>query len=169
MTAWGLNRKAGGKSMKNQRTRRAQLIFVLLFITAIVILGQSLQAQDDQSPKTQFPGPSIVKMDSPDAQPFRASAMEFTQAFNRGDASGIAALLTPDCDYDDEAGNIYHGRQQIMKEYADFFSRNPGAKMEIHIDSIRQISPDAAIEDGTATVMLPKGPSSASQYLVVHV
>ncbi len=81
---------------------------------------------------------------------FRASAEEFVAAFNKGDAKQIGAFWTPDCEYVDETGRIFKGRDAIEKEYAAFFAANPGLKMENSISSIKVIGGHSAIEDGAA-------------------
>jgi uncharacterized protein (TIGR02246 family) len=105
-----------------------------------------------------------------DEAAIRANAAKFTEAFNRGDAKSIAALWTTNGEYVDDLGRNYVGREAIEKGYADFFATNPGAKLNLTIDSIRVLSEQAAIEDGQAILESPtEDTSTSSKYSVVHV
>ena len=82
----------------------------------------------------------------------RASADEFTSAFNKGDAKAVAALWTPDGTETDEQGTIFKGRQAIEAEYAKLFKARPDARIQIEVHSIDFPAPNVAVEDGVATV-----------------
>lgn len=100
----------------------------------------------------------------------RAAAESFQKAFDAGDANALAAMWTAEGEYLTEDGRRVAGRDAIEKEYADFFKQNKGARMTLHIDSIRLLSSDTAIEDGTASLSeSATGPPTMSRYSVVHV
>ena len=71
----------------------------------------------------------------------------------------MASLWTKDGEYIDEAGHKFEGRDAIEKEYAAFFAAQPGAKINVVIDSLRLASETTAIEDGRTVVEL--GPNSS--------
>ena len=103
-------------------------------------------------------------------QAIRTSAQQFVDAFNKGDALAIAALWTEDGEFIDEQGIRTVGRQAIEKRYADFFANNQGAKIEIAINAIQQVSPDTAIEDGHSQVTLPsRAPTTIGDYMTLHI
>ena len=98
------------------------------------------------------------------------SSKAFVAAFDRGDAKAVAALWTEDGEYVDEAGSVFRGRQAIEQEYARFFAENPGAKLKMVVDSLRLLGPQAAIEDGHASLdPPPPGAPGAAKYSAVHV
>ncbi len=100
----------------------------------------------------------------------REAARTFVEAFNRGDAKAVAEHWTVDGDYVDEIGQRFQGRAAIQQEYETFFADNPGVKIELVIDSIKQLSSDTAIEDGRAAIgPFPSGPPAFSRYTVVHI
>ena len=100
----------------------------------------------------------------------RATADAFIRAFNRGDAKAVAALWTPNGTFADDRGEIFKGRQTIENQYASFFKAQPGAKIEIAIQSIDLAAPGMAVEDGVATVITKGGAApTASRYTAVHV
>ena len=107
---------------------------------------------------------------SKDEAAVRATADAFIKAFNRGDAKAVAALWTPNGTLADDRGEIFKGRETIENQYASFFKAQPGAKIEIAIQSIDFPTPGMAIEDGVATVVTKRGgPPTASRYTAVHV
>jgi uncharacterized protein (TIGR02246 family) len=74
--------------------------------------------------------------DKADDAAIRATADAFIKAFSHGDAKTIAALWTPNGTFADERGEIFKGRETIERQYASFFKAQPGAKIEIAIQSI---------------------------------
>ncbi|MGE3244006.1 MAG: SgcJ/EcaC family oxidoreductase [Pirellulales bacterium] len=100
----------------------------------------------------------------------RASSDAFIKVFDAGDAKAVAALWTPDGTLVDAGGETFAGRAAIEAAYTEFFQANPGAKMQVVIDSVRMLGRDAAIEEGQATVSLPSGDTSGpARYTAVHV
>ena len=82
----------------------------------------------------------------------RSTAEAFTSAFNKGDAKAIAALWTTDCEYVDETGRIFRGRDAIEKEYAAFFAAHTKVQIETSVSSLKMFGDKAAAEDGTSIV-----------------
>lgn len=106
---------------------------------------------------------------SPDLVAIRDTSQLFVSAFNKQDASAIAALWTEDGEYVDAAGHVIVGRGEIEKDYQEFFAANPDANIEIVIDSLRLLSSDTAIEDGRASVDSPgSNAGEFTPYTVVH-
>jgi uncharacterized protein (TIGR02246 family) len=94
----------------------------------------------------------------------------FVEAFQKGDASAVAAFWVPDGDYTNQTGHQLKGRKAIETAFKAFFSENKGVKVQIESDSLRFVTPDVAIEDGTTTVATPDaGPPSRARYTIVHV
>jgi uncharacterized protein (TIGR02246 family) len=107
---------------------------------------------------------------SSDLAAIRASSEAFIAAFNEKDAKAVAALWTEDGDCIDDTGKRFLGRAEIEKVYVQFFKEHPGSKMKIIIDSLRLLSPEAAIEDGYAILdPVPPGPPAINKYTAVHV
>jgi uncharacterized protein (TIGR02246 family) len=105
----------------------------------------------------------------PGEKDIRATAEAFVSAFNKGDPKAVASLWTAQCEYVDSDGQVFRGREAIEKEYAAFFAKNPGVKMEVSVASIKMIADTAAIEDGTVIVKNPHGRLiSGSHYTALH-
>ena len=100
----------------------------------------------------------------------RQGSRAFEAAFAQGDAAAIAAMWTEDGDYIDEDGQVFAGREAIQQAYAEFAAENKGTRIRLVIDSLRLLSPEAAIEDGRAILdPAPRGAPAASKYTAVHV
>jgi uncharacterized protein (TIGR02246 family) len=100
----------------------------------------------------------------------RATADDFSNAFNRADAKALAALWTENGSLADDGGQIFRGRKAIEDQYAAFFKEHPGLRMEIAVKSIEFPAADVAVEDGVAQAVDKNGDSpAASRYTAVHV
>jgi uncharacterized protein (TIGR02246 family) len=98
------------------------------------------------------------------------NAEAFVEAFHKGDAKALAAFWAPDGDYTDQTGRQLKGREAIEKAFQGFFADNKGLKLRIDIASLRFVTPDTAVEDGTTSVIPPDGgPPSRARYTIVHV
>jgi uncharacterized protein (TIGR02246 family) len=105
-----------------------------------------------------------------DEAAIRESVASYTAAFNKHDAKALAATWSPEAVYTNPvSGEEVTGREQIERQFAGVFAGLKGAKLDTKIDSIRFVSPNVAIENGTATVTGADGKSSASTYTAVHV
>src|ERR1700736_3939556 len=94
----------------------------------------------------------------------------FVEAFHKGDAKAVAAFWAPDGDYIDHTGLELKGRAAIEKALAAMFAANKGLKVRIDGASLRFVTPDVAIEDGTTEVFPPGGGSpSKARFTNVHV
>jgi uncharacterized protein (TIGR02246 family) len=104
-----------------------------------------------------------------DEQAIRQSAENFLAAYDRGDATAVAAHWAKDGEYTIGQQTV-KGREAIAKLYAAFLRAHPGSKMDIKIDSIRVLAPTVALEQGTAAIRNSANePPSASSYSVVHL
>jgi uncharacterized protein (TIGR02246 family) len=108
--------------------------------------------------------------DAKDKAVLQRNGEAFVEAFHKGDANALAAFWTADGDYTDEIGHHIKGREAIEKVFAAYFSEHKGLKLRINSDSLRFVTPDVAIEDGTTEVIPPDGaPPSRARYTIVHV
>jgi uncharacterized protein (TIGR02246 family) len=104
------------------------------------------------------------------ATEIRATATAFVKAFNRGDATAIAALWTADGSAADADGTIYKGRKAIEEQYAKLFKLHPDARVAVGVKSIEFPAPGVALEDGISQIEAQHaGPAEVSRYSAVHV
>lgn len=105
-----------------------------------------------------------------DEATIRGGAAAFTKAYNARDAKAVAALFAVDADSVDEEGTPVRGRDAIEADYTELFSDGVERTIDIKTESLRFITPDVAIEDGTfAVTPEPPGPPCDRKYAAVHV
>jgi uncharacterized protein (TIGR02246 family) len=105
-----------------------------------------------------------------DEATIRANAAKYVESYNRRNSKTMASMWSPDAVYiDDETGEKAVGHDAIAKQLDEEFAGSEDAKLSIHIDSIDFVSPNVAIEKGTAEVTYAKHPPEKSTYSAVHV
>ncbi|MEQ9407654.1 MAG: nuclear transport factor 2 family protein [Fuerstiella sp.] len=141
-----------------------------MFLTAAILtlLTQVVFSHDTVSETADRTAPSSSSASDADRNAIRVQSGAFVAAFNRHDAKAVAALWTEDGEYIDDTGHRFAGREEIEQGYADLFSGNPIAKIEITVESIRILSGVTAIEDGSAVNVPVSGVSGVSHYTAVH-
>ncbi len=137
-----------------------RLSIIALVLALANLAGAGEPAKEPASHKAQSPAELAV----------RKAASDFDQAFNSGNADKVAGLWAVDAEYIDEDGQRYVGRDVIKKEYANFFSANPHAKISSVTDSVRMIDDTTAVEDGRAMIQPPPaGTPGSSRYTALYV
>jgi uncharacterized protein (TIGR02246 family) len=96
-------------------------------------------------------------------------AQQYEEAYNKGDAKTLARFYSEDADYTDPDGAEVKGREAMQKLLADNFQQNPGAKLSIQTEEVKQLSPDVKVSRGIATVTLANGAAEATRYTAVRV
>lgn len=116
------------------------------------------------------PPKPVEANDEADEQAIRASAAEFVKAYNSHDAKAAAALFALKAEVIDETGHLVKGREAIEADFAAMFKQFPQASTKIDVDSVRILTPNIAVEEGTMRAApVPKGPENVSGYVAVHV
>jgi len=99
----------------------------------------------------------------------------YVSAFNARDAEKLASLWSPEGVYisrrsaaDSQASQVT-GRAALTEEFTALFDESADVRLEVATESIEFISPNVALERGTATVLRPDGPPEATDYRVVYV
>jgi uncharacterized protein (TIGR02246 family) len=115
--------------------------------------------------------PNVCSADqAEDEAAIRKSDEAYVEAYNKRDAKALAALWSPEAVYiDPETGDEAVGREEIEKEFAATFEALKDAKLEIEVGSIRFLSPNVAIENGTARIIYPEGEPDESSYAALFV
>lgn len=136
----------------------------LLVGLAVSQLSLTHPVQSQESPPAKKLGKDA------ELEGLKASADAFEKAFNAKDAKAIGAQFIENAEAVDEDGNILEGRAAIEARFADLFKDSPKARISVEVTSLRQLTPDVAVEDGFSTTTLdPNEPGSRSPYTVVHV
>ncbi len=137
----------------------------------IVASGSNSQLFGQESARAGAAPSSAAKpQPTPDELTVVGSVAKFRDAFNRGDAAAIANLWIPNGEYVDEDGTHFVGREALQAEFAKFFAAHPGAKIQVSVDSLRQVTEGMAIEDGHSSIdPPPAGAPASGKYTAVHV
>jgi uncharacterized protein (TIGR02246 family) len=100
----------------------------------------------------------------------RAAAASYVDAFNKHDAEAVAAHWSPDAVYlIQSTGEEVVGRAAIAKQFAALFKEQPQSKLEVVVTSVQFVSPNVAIEHGTARTLAPNAPPEETEYSAVNV
>jgi uncharacterized protein (TIGR02246 family) len=114
--------------------------------------------------------PAALADQAADESNLRQAVAEYVAAFNKGDAKALAELWSPEAVYTDPAsGEQVVGREAIEQQFASIFESDAGAKLTATTESIEFVSPNVAIEKGTAVVESPNAEPENSQYAAVYV
>ena len=94
----------------------------------------------------------------------------YVKAFNKHDAKALADAWSPDAVYlNRTTGDEVTGRAAIAEEFTAVFKAQPEVKLELSVQSIRFVSPNVAIEEGSATTLAPKAEPEEEEYSAVYV
>ncbi len=105
-----------------------------------------------------------------DEAAIRKSDDAYVEAYNKHDAKALATLWSLEAVYvDPETGDEAVGREEIEKEFAETFEGLKDAKLEIDVQSIKFLSPNVAVESGTARTVRPKEEPDVSTYSALFV
>lgn len=105
-----------------------------------------------------------------DEAAIRNNAAKYVEAYNRRDSKTMASMWSPDAVYTDSStGERVVGRDAIAKQLDHAFAGAEDAKLKVNISSIDFVSPNVAIEKGTAEASYAKSPTEKTEYSAVHV
>lgn len=107
---------------------------------------------------------------SPDEVNIRESITRFVELYNSHKANEVAELYAIDARMTFRDGTEINGREEIAKSLAAAFAETPTCAISVVVDSIRFLTPDVAVEEGT-TQDFPDGATQTSRnrYVVLHV
>lgn len=107
---------------------------------------------------------------SADEAAIRKTAAAYAEAFNKHDAKALADLWSPDAVYlNRTTGEEAVGRAAITEQFTALFKEQPEMKLEINVTSIQFISPNVAVEHGTAKLLGPNAVPEEIEYSAVDV
>lgn len=135
---------------RNAACRSTQSLWWLVASAAVfLVLCTTATAQQTVAPPAPRP---------PDAAAIaeiRAAIGTYKDAVERGDGTALAALWMPNGDIIDDEGRVLNGRDAVGEITT---TDTDSARSDIHIEetSLRLLTADVAIEDGTVTVTPPR-------------
>jgi uncharacterized protein (TIGR02246 family) len=102
-----------------------------------------------------------------DVRAIRTAGQEYASALGRGDLSAIRQMWTPDGDYIDASGQRFKAKEMIVEHRAASAPNSTRAQVAALDSSIRLLSPDVAIEDGT--IAPGSGNTSGGRFTAIWV
>src|SRR5256885_7420187 len=107
---------------------------------------------------------------SADEAAIRRSAASYVEAFNKHDAKALADLWSPDAVYlNRSTGEEVVGRAAIAEQFTAMFKQQPELKLEVNVSSVQFVSPNVAVEHGTAKFLAPNEEPEEIEYSAVDV
>jgi uncharacterized protein (TIGR02246 family) len=105
-----------------------------------------------------------------DEAAIRQAVAAYVDAFNKADAQALATLWSPEAVYSNPLSGVQVvGRAEIEKQFASIFSESKGVKLEATTHSIDFVSPNVAIEHGSAKLIDAEQLVEESDYSGVYV
>jgi uncharacterized protein (TIGR02246 family) len=107
---------------------------------------------------------------STDEAAIRKAAASYVEAFNKHDAKALADLWSPDAVYlNRTTGEEAVGRDAIAAQFTALFKEQPEVKLEVNVASVQFVSPNVAIERGTAKFLALNTEPEEIEYSAVDV
>jgi len=95
---------------------------------------------------------------------------DFVDAFNQHSAAKVAEQFSEDAQVTDNEGSLIKGRAEIEARFTALFASYPDAKIDVGVQTLRQLSADVAVEDGvTHTQMAADQTPTQSAYSLVYL
>jgi uncharacterized protein (TIGR02246 family) len=93
----------------------------------------------------------------------------FIRAYNAKDARALGELFTTDAEIEDDDGEVTRGRDAIVARFAKMFGDGQSGTLSVTTDSLRFLTKDLAIEEGTASLSGSGGASpQTNRYSVIY-
>ena len=142
----------------------------LALITTLLAFSLALaSAASDPGAPAQQPAGEGKNQSSPADQTTDDDTRKYEEAYNKADAKTLAGFYSDDADYIDQDGAEVKGRDAMEKLLADNFQQNPGVKLAITTEEIKQLTPDVKVTRGIATVTPANGAAESTRYTAVRV
>jgi len=133
-------------------------------VLSLALLMAPLSSIADEPPAESQP-PS----ESQDAE-IRAAVASYVEAFNKHDAVALAAHWSPEAVYiSRSSGERITGREAMEQEFAAIFEQRPDVRLEAKSVAVQAISPNIAVEHGTARVLRGDSEPEETNYTAVYM
>lgn len=139
----------------------------LVLVASLHATG-GLAAQE--KPPAVDPQPAAEQQPSADEAAIRANVEKYVESYNRRDSKTMASMWSPEAVYTNpQTGEGIVGQEAISKQFNYEFAGAEDAKLVVVVDSIEFVSPNVAIEKGSATVSYSEHPPEKTVYTAIHV
>ena len=105
-----------------------------------------------------------------DEAAIRKVVAEYVEAFNKRDAETLASYWSPEAVYVNRiSGEQVVGREAIAAQFKSLFDSATNLKLAIDVESIQFVSPNVAVEHGTAKFLSSDTAPEETAYAAVYV
>src|SRR3984957_2608842 len=122
----------------------------------------------DAGASAKQPAGEQKNQSSPANQTTDDDSRKYEEAYNKADPKALARLYSDDVDYIDQDGAEVKGRDAMEKLLTDNFQQNPGAKLAITTEGVKQLTPDVKVTRGFATVTSANGAAGTTRSTAVR-
>ena len=140
-------------TLKQSQTLIALGVYAAVGWFALAGTRRETTAQESAAPVTA----AAVEERQSDRDGVKKALDGFVAAFQKGDGKAVAAQWTAEGEYIGDDGTIIRGRAALEKDYAAFFTKNPGNKLDVEVESVRFPSRETAVVEGHFKLRRGKG------------
>jgi uncharacterized protein (TIGR02246 family) len=110
-----------------------------------------------------------LNVNESDVAAIRQAINSYIEAYNLGDAPAVADHWREGGEWISPSGSRVRGKEAIQAEMELYFQQEPGTTIEVVEPTLRFLTRDVAVEEGTVKVRRPKQDSEDSTYIAIHV
>jgi uncharacterized protein (TIGR02246 family) len=129
----------------------------------------ALQAGEPGEPQAQPATDQARASRSADEKAIRQAVAEYAKVYRKADADALLAFWDDDAEFIDEDGKIIKGRQAIGDLLRKNQSELKDSHIELHLKSVRFITPDVALADANALVRNSDGTTDNGPFTAVLI
>jgi uncharacterized protein (TIGR02246 family) len=127
---------------------------IVLGLLATGLLGLAVRSDEGRTPAAT-------------EQAINQAVVAYAEAFNSGNVAAISAVWAPDAEYIDEKGTVVKGRNAIAALFKQYLADLKGAKIAFKVTSIRPLTDDVVMQDGTSTLTRADGSVDPGRFTAV--
>ena len=133
-----------------------QFLFCLLTLVLMIQATMSWAQQPTEPPAADAP--------------IKKAVAAYIEAFNKHDAKALAEQWSPEAVYINRiTGEEVVGQKAIAEQFTGIFKDRPNLKIDVSTESIQFLSPNVAVEQGTAKLVAAKADPEEFEYTAVYV
>jgi uncharacterized protein (TIGR02246 family) len=102
-----------------------------------------------------------------DDEQIRKAVDAYAHAFNKGDLDALTSVWATNAEYIDEKGALTKGRPAIAALFKKYLATLKGAKIAFKVTSIRPLTADVALQDGTSKLTRGDGSIDDGRFTAV--
>jgi uncharacterized protein (TIGR02246 family) len=160
---------------------KTRIVLACLAAGACIALGLGLTRTNQAAPEdnpvraaadkapAEDKAPKADKPLTEDEAAIHKAGAAYLAAYSKGDVEALVALWTPDAEFIDDDGKVYHGRETLSKLFTKSLPSFKGYKITGKLTSVRFIKPEVAMVDGEMTFVPPRGEADVTRFTSVWV